>query len=259
MTIKANANRAAEVFRKSNQTIDEKPLRDFIYTNSPLDKREGNLELKHLKWVADGDVARVEESFRKEFHTLVAEGGAYATSAVKHFEYAAVLSVSNCILAAQYAGIPSQKASAIRSYYLQNIEAVSDIQSYYNICFEVMSVITRMIQSVRAVSTGNVHVDRAREFINQNIEYPITLEDIAKEAKLSADHLSRLFRTYMGISIKQYTRQRKMEVACSLLANTTYQIADIASKLGFSSQSHFGKLFKEYFKMTPHDYRASRT
>ena len=59
----------------------------------------------------------------------------------------------------------------------------------------------------------------------------------------------------MGISIRAYMRQQKIDMAKNLLRFSDYSMIDIANRLSFSSQSHFIQQFREVEGITPKKYR----
>lgn len=255
MSIEKKAITAAQTLPKESLETVFSDVAQFILENPDLDRRKPGLEFEHLKWIADGEVEKVEASFRSEFPMLVASSGPFAITEKKHFEYIAVTSLANCSLAAMYAGVPSQIVSAIRSYFMMQISAADDISSYYRLCFEFYTFITRYIRSFLQKSCGNTLVDRAMLLVSINLERSITVGEIASQLNTNADYLARLFQRFTGVGLKQYVLVQKLELAKSLLVNTDYSVSEIAVRLGFSSQSHFGKLFKDFFGNTPAQYR----
>ncbi|MFA5243993.1 MAG: AraC family transcriptional regulator [Pedobacter sp.] len=96
----------------------------------------------------------------------------------------------------------------------------------------------------------------AREFINSNYNKCIDLEDIAKSACLSVNHLLRTFKQAYGISPHQYLIQVRIERAKYFLKNTSYTLNEIVELIGFECPSSFIRLFRTMNKTTPGKYRA---
>ncbi|MCZ6772000.1 MAG: AraC family transcriptional regulator [Proteobacteria bacterium] len=95
------------------------------------------------------------------------------------------------------------------------------------------------------------------DYIQCNMEKKITLGDLAAEACLSPYHFARAFKTLMGVPPHRYVVEKKLEYGRKLLSDGSLPICEIAQRLGFSSQSHFSRLFKNHFGATPGEYRAS--
>ena len=81
------------------------------------------------------------------------------------------------------------------------------------------------------------------------------LENIIQLSGYSHSHLCKIFKQKTGQSLKNYHTQLKVDYAISLLLNSQLSILDISSALGYSSLSHFIKIFKAYTSLTPMQYR----
>ena len=79
----------------------------------------------------------------------------------------------------------------------------------------------------------------------------ITLESLAGEVSLSPGYLSRLFKKEMGMSVSQYISMQKIETAKNMLRYSDYSPAQIASILGYPSQSYFTECFRKATSVTP--------
>jgi AraC-like DNA-binding protein len=81
------------------------------------------------------------------------------------------------------------------------------------------------------------------------------VRELAEELHVSTEYLSTLFKKTEQITISEYILREKVKLARNLLIYSEYTIENIGLYLGFSSQSHFGKVFKKYTGMTPNIYR----
>ena len=70
-------------------------------------------------------------------------------------------------------------------------------------------------------------------------------------------HLNRLFKEHMGETLHDHVMSLKMNYGAMLLRTTDMGILEISSACGYDSLSHFIKMFKRHFKMTPKEYRRS--
>ncbi len=93
-------------------------------------------------------------------------------------------------------------------------------------------------------------------YIEQNMYESITIHDIAQEAQYSTYHFCRMFRALVGDSPKEYLRKRRLTIAAERLAKEETSILDIALDCQFSSHATFTRAFKQFFKVTPEQYRA---
>lgn len=102
-------------------------------------------------------------------------------------------------------------------------------------------------------------VFRAMNFISQNIERELSLEEIAETASFSMFHFHRIFKALVGETVAGFTRRLRLELAANrLLSKHHADITTIAIESGFSSSQNFAKAFHQHFGMTPSEYRTSK-
>ena len=98
-------------------------------------------------------------------------------------------------------------------------------------------------------------VTNAIEFIYDNYQNKIALQDIADHVSLSKQSLCRLFKSSTGTTVVDYLNTYRIFKACLLLKNNGSQpINVIAEQCGFENTSYFIKLFKRYKETTPTKY-----
>jgi AraC-like DNA-binding protein len=101
------------------------------------------------------------------------------------------------------------------------------------------------------------HLLRARDLADARYFEPLTVDDLAREAKLSRAHFSREFRRAFGESPHAYLLTRRLERAASLLRTTDRSVADICFSVGLQSVGSFTTTFTRTYGMSPTAYRAS--
>jgi AraC-like DNA-binding protein len=106
-----------------------------------------------------------------------------------------------------------------------------------------------------APSARTPRLVRAADFIRDNCTRPLSLEDICREAGLSASHLIRAFRETYGLTPHAFQLNCRIEFCRSQL-RAGRSIADVAFAAGFSDQAHFQRTFKRFVSATPGQYRA---
>jgi AraC family transcriptional activator of mar-sox-rob regulon len=94
-------------------------------------------------------------------------------------------------------------------------------------------------------------------WIEQNLEQPLSLDDIATKSGYSKWHLQRLFKALTGEILGTYARRRRLTAAARELRLTSHGVAFIADKYQFDSQQTFTRCFKKQFGMPPACYRRS--
>ena len=102
-------------------------------------------------------------------------------------------------------------------------------------------------------------LNRAMDYIEDNIREDIDLEAIAKVTPYSAFHFGRLFGYVADVSLSEYIRRRKMTLAAIELQNTNIKVIDVAVKYGYDSADSFARAFSKLHNVTPSQARNKGT
>lgn len=100
-------------------------------------------------------------------------------------------------------------------------------------------------------------LQKAREILHAHSSEAIRLNDIARAVDIHPVHLAREFRKAYGCTPGEYLRAVRIEFCCTRLASSDDSLVEIALTAGFSSQSHFSRVFKRHTGTTPTEYRSS--
>lgn len=99
-------------------------------------------------------------------------------------------------------------------------------------------------------------LNKAVNYIKDNLDGKIRLADIAESAGISIYHFSRIFRNYTGNSIYEAVIRFRVERAAEILStNSSVTISEIANSAGFSSLAEFRKAFKQRYSVSPSVWR----
>lgn len=98
-------------------------------------------------------------------------------------------------------------------------------------------------------------MQKAIDYIESHLLEPITMEDIASQAHVSAFHFQRLFTILTDVSVGEYIRRRKMTLAAHELTTTDCKIIDLAYKYGYDTPESFSKAFRKQHGVTPSEVR----
>jgi AraC family transcriptional regulator len=93
------------------------------------------------------------------------------------------------------------------------------------------------------------------DYIHAHPTEELDLGHLARLARLSPFHFSRLFKRATGLTPHQYVLRWRVEESKRLLRHSDMEIADIAQRLRFSDQSHFTALFRKLTGATPRRWR----
>ena len=95
------------------------------------------------------------------------------------------------------------------------------------------------------------------DYMKNNLDKTIRIEDFADLNKYSVSHFSKLFRLTTGMSPIEYFIHLKMQKACQLLYTEDSRVKQIAALLGYDDPYYFSRLFKKYMNTSPGTYRKS--
>ncbi len=101
-------------------------------------------------------------------------------------------------------------------------------------------------------------IKKSIEYIENNLNKKIELQEIANKAFLSKYHFHRVFHATIGESVAEYIRRRRLIEAAHELLNTEHKIIDIALNYQFSTQESFTKAFKKFYGIPPKEFRKNK-
>ena len=95
------------------------------------------------------------------------------------------------------------------------------------------------------------------DYINDNLDRDLSLEELAGLARLSPTHFCRAFTRSMGAPPHHYQIQQRVERAKLLLADSRRSITDVALASGYSASSNFATAFRRVTGVSPRQFRRS--
>lgn len=98
-------------------------------------------------------------------------------------------------------------------------------------------------------------INKVIDHLNNNLDRPVPLEELAGVAFFSPFHFHRIFVAMMGETLNVFTNRLRNEKAARLLRFSRLSISQIATECGFSSTATLSRSFKHYFEVSPGRYR----
>lgn len=166
-------------------------------------------------------------------------------------EYTTLL--SNLII---NSGYPCNDIYAIK----KKIYAIIAENNAYPINTEILSQIICLFFDLLLNETYSSEIESSQKIknhIDRNITQSLTLSDIARNLHMPLKELNLQFKAKYDLTINQYIRRRKIDISKNLLYATNLSFQDIATFVGFNSQSYFITTFKAIVGQTPSDYRKN--
>jgi AraC family transcriptional regulator len=100
------------------------------------------------------------------------------------------------------------------------------------------------------------HVAAVRDYIQANLDAPLSLAELAALVQLHPHYFASLFKQSLGISPYRYILQQRIDRSQTYLARSEYSIVEICQLVGFQNQSHFTRVFRQHTGVTPKVYRS---
>ena len=150
--------------------------------------------------------------------------------------------------------IGRRKTSADKLIIDEELYACKDVVSMSS---AIHRYLLAYVRDVHLQNTDSYHkvIERTKDYIQERFAQPLSLEDAAREAGVSACHLSKLFKKEEGVSFKQYVTRVRMEKAKFLLSSGKLNIGEVARACGYSDPSYFCKLFKKHWGFLPKEFQ----
>ncbi len=101
-------------------------------------------------------------------------------------------------------------------------------------------------------------INKVIDYIYNNLNRPIAIEELSSLIELSPFHFQRVFAQEVGEPIGKFIKRRRMERAANALLNRQVAVKDVAYDWGFNSVSSFCRAFKQTFGVTPEEYRRTK-
>lgn len=145
---------------------------------------------------------------------------------------------------------PPELVAPLRSLYLES-RAI-------DIVTESLAALSGGDPAARQVlgRRDELHLTRAIAFVDANIDQPLTLDAIAREAGVSPSVLQRLFHARHDSAVFEFIRGRKLERACEALAMRRVSVAEAAAIAGYTSAANFATAFKRRYGLSPSALRV---
>ncbi|MFF8958384.1 helix-turn-helix transcriptional regulator [Streptomyces sp. NPDC014894] len=98
-------------------------------------------------------------------------------------------------------------------------------------------------------------VQRSIDTMHHRFHEPLTLDDLARSARVSKFYFLRVFSRVTGVTPGRFLSAVRLQEAKRLLRTTTLNVADISAQVGYSSTGTFSRRFSESVGVSPTKYR----
>jgi AraC-like DNA-binding protein len=106
------------------------------------------------------------------------------------------------------------------------------------------------------VKTDPEPVRLARNYMQEHLSEPISLDDVAHAVGVSSFHFCKVFKRATGMTFTDYLGRMRVERARKMLLKAANRITEVAYEAGFQSLSHFNRSFRRVVGESPTEFRA---
>jgi two-component system, response regulator YesN len=228
----------------------------WLYRYSDLDKNKSKYfdypeqKLKVLgKCIEDGDSKNACKILRDIF--------SFNETQVSNFDWIHFL-LSECVnMLVKVCNKKEIEVTSIIPYKLLTVDKISNYRSLDTILEDISMVIASITDS----GNGNNYnardvIAKSKKYIDEHYGEELTVNALAQRFLINPNYLSNLFSKEIGFTITKYITKMRLEKACELLEETSINISDISSSVGYQDPQYFYRVFKKEMNMTPAEYRS---
>ena len=250
---------------------------ELMHLNEIIHQTEQGIRREQTQFVLKEEAENDDASYRHGYHEeqllmqAIREGrtedairiaenmdrdtGRLSNTEFSHWRNLSIIGIALCARAAMEAGIPPEESYRLSGYYIQKCDNAQDpayLLHYRNRAIEELTA--RVKQKLEKPRTSS-HVERARDYVRKHYREKIYLEEVAESIGVSPTYLSRLFRKETGQCLQDCINEERVYRAANLLMYSDLSLTEIAEYVHFPSQSYFGKVFKQFRKVSPRVFR----
>ena len=157
-------------------------------------------------------------------------------------------------LSAERGGIIPILLHGMSTDFAEKIEAARSMEELSKLRDKMCMAYCDAVQKFSLANHSQI-VKKTAEYVITHLDEKLSLSDLAEQVSCSAPYLARQFRKEYGMSVGEFIREKKIDEAKYMLANSTEPLADISIKLGFDDMGYFSRVFRKIVGKPPTVYR----
>lgn len=209
-------------------------------------------EAREQNAIQNGDLDALYRSFQE---TYTGQIGTLARDPLRQAKNLAIVLITLASRSAIRGGLLPEIAYSMSDAFIQRTEELTDLGQAQALGKQAEIEYCKAVAELAESASVSPLVTRCKNLVVRNIHEKLSIKDLARKLGVSADHLSRQFARETGEKLTDFILQAKIKAAKDRLIYTDDSYEAIAMGLAFTSQSHFGQVFKRYTGMTPKRFR----
>ncbi len=152
-----------------------------------------------------------------------------------------------------------KKAGAVKLKLAKELRLVDSHEKAVAWAEQMMLQYIDLICRENSISASQKVIQRANEYIAENYNRDISLNEIAEHVHLSPSYFSRLYKQVTKGNLVDFINSVRISQAKKLLVGSSHDIDYIAFAVGFNTHNYFTTVFRRFEGMTPSEYRLMKT
>lgn len=216
-------------------------------------------EVRLLDSISSGDLDSLNKCWREEDQKSY---GTLSPQPMRNVKNLCIATITLASRAAIRGGISPEISFSLCDSYIQRLENCTESMTCAALAHEAQKHYTQLVSNLHYGTKAATqlrptpHLNRCKDYIYAHLHERINIQNIADSVHLNATYLCDLFKKYEGCTIHQFILTEKIALVKNLLKYSTYTYSEIATYLGFASQSHLGVQFKKITGYTLREYRT---
>ncbi len=243
-----NLKEKMEIHR-ANHSFDSNPV---AVRSQQVVHNTVTLEQLLVNIVRKGDTAALREWIA---NAPAVQGGTLASDQIRQMKNTFIVTATLISRAAIRGGMDVEDALALSDAYIQKCELLYSIDRITNLQYHMVFDYTERVEKLRLGKSPSKLVMEISNYVQHHLSEPVDIEALANAMYLSRTRLSVKFKEETGMTLTDFVLKEKTDEAKRLLRYTDKTLTAISAYLGFSSQSHFSRVFRKYAECSPIEYR----
>ena len=219
------------------------------YPHNTLDPEKYMLGL-----IREGNVAELRRFFE---NAPAIRGGVIAQSDLRQSKNLLVVTATLVSRAAIGGGMDQEDALTLSDGYIRKSELLTSVEEVTNLNYRLVMDFAERVERLRCGNNSSKLVTEVTNYLFKHLSEPVSVERLARALCRGRSRLSTDFKKQTGENLSDFILKRKVEESKRILLYTDRPAVDVALYLGFSSQSHFSRIFKKYTGLTPNEFRVA--
>ena len=215
-----------------------------------------DLEQLLMNLIRKGETAALREWFSS---APAVRGGVIAPDQLRQRKNTFIVTATLASRAAIGGGMEQNEAFALSDAYIRKCETLLDPDRVTNLQYHMILEFTERVERLRLGARPAGLISDVANYVRRHLSEPISVEQIAKSLYMSRPYLSAKFKKESGQTLTDFILKEKTEEAKRLLRYSDKSLSSVSIYLGFSSQSHFCRVFRKYAGVNPGEYREKRS